>query len=266
MPKIINWTSQMNALLGTMPDKEVAAQLGLCETTVRHHRQELGIPASRPQVRWSPEMNDLLGIMFDREVAVELGISCGAVQQQRRTLGIPPWREQMIPEWTPEMEALLGTMSDRKAADKLGLRSGVSRRRRELGISSYQEQNRILPRGISCYDLNAKRIYNAKRKHQRLELLDTLTYEQWFFACKWFADCCAYCGAPEFLTEDHLVPISEDGPRTALNIIPSCSSCNSSKSITQAHLWIYKHFGMTEGKKIVGRIVAYLTEVKRRLS
>jgi hypothetical protein len=47
-----------------------------------------------------------------------------------------------------------------------------------------------------------------------------------------------------------------------LNIIPACATCNSSKSNKRAHLWIYERFGMQEGRKIVARIVEYLTIVK----
>lgn len=141
--------------------------------------------------------------------------------------------------------AQLGTMSDLKIAKKLGISVGAVRRRREkLRTPSWRSTT---PR--------------HKRRHLEAELDNTLTLKQWLFACKWFDNKCAYCGKERFLTEDHLVPLSKGGPRTALNIIPACWECNYSKRARRAHLWIYEHFEMQEGKEIVDRIVRYLTEV-----
>jgi len=97
------------------------------------------------------------------------------------------------------------------------------------------------------------------------ELPDTLTLEQWLSALQWFNNKCAYCGAEGvFLVKEHLVPVVKGGGRTALNIVPACWYCNSSKHIKRADKWIYQKFGMVEGQKIIDRIVEYLTEVTRK--
>ena len=41
---------------------------------------------------------------------------------------------------------------------------------------------------------------------------------------------CAYCGKQqERLVQDHIIPLDNDGPHTAENIVPACRSCNSKK-------------------------------------
>ncbi len=197
------------------------------------------------KIKWTYEMDALLGTITDKAIARRFGIGRLAVNWRRRKLGIRALGHRVNTEWTDEMDALLGTLIDREVADKLGISGAtVCRRRGELGIP----------------------VFKSPLKEGRYQVLRTLrndlTYKQWRFACDWFEDCCAYCGAKVFLTEDHLVPLSKEGPRTALNIIPVCWSCNSSKCDRTAHLWIYKKFGMDKGKEIVDRIVAYLTEVQ----
>lgn len=242
-----SWTSEKEALLGTMPDSELADEL-VSERTVSKRRRELGIPAfgSTP-IEWTPEMDALLGTMPDWKVGVKYGFSKGPASKRRCELGIPPYGQPI--EWTPEMDDLLGTMSDRDVADEYGF-SGfpVGKRRRKLGIPSWISQNPV-PLGT--------------RGQLMKELPNTLTSEQWWFACEWFDHCCAYCGGPHrFLEMDHLVPVAKGGPKTALNIVPACKTCNSSKRDKRAHIWIYRKFGKKEGQKIIDSIVAYLTEVQ----
>jgi len=212
------------------------------------------------KINWTPEMDALLGTAYDWEVAAELGLSTSRVKRRRHKLDIPCFR---FIRWTPKIDVLLGTMSDKKVATKLGLGTmTVWYRREELGIPSWRELNRILPKELRSGTDEASRIYTARRKHMKQGVANTLTYKQWLFACEWFDNRCAYCGAEEFLTEDHLVPLSKGGPRIVLNILPACWKCNNTKHTKQAHLWIYEKFGMTEGKRIVERIVAYLSEVR----
>lgn len=209
-------------------------------------------------------MDALLGTMSNPDIAEQLGISVTAVNLRRRKLGIPIFSRSA--RWTSEMEAQLGTMSDFKVAEELGIPVGAVRRRREkLGIPSWRSQNQIIPKG-TYLGPEAQHIYRARRVSQVEALPNTLTYEQWLFACEWFDNECAYCGADVFLTEDHLVPLSKGGPRTVLNILPCCWGCNYSKRAKRAHLWIYEHFGRAKGKEIADRIVRYLTEARSQWS
>ena len=51
---------------------------------------------------------------------------------------------------------------------------------------------------------------------------------------------CAYCGAREFLSVDHLVPHKLGGSDDGENMVWACRSCNSSKGAADAIEWITK--------------------------
>jgi hypothetical protein len=48
---------------------------------------------------------------------------------------------------------------------------------------------------------------------------------------------CCYCGAPEPLTIDHLIPRSRGGPDTGDNLVWACRACNSSKGARDVMDW-----------------------------
>lgn len=217
-------------------------------------------------IKWTDEIEGMLGTVPDQKIADKFGMSPASICERRKGLGIPSYGHNEGVQWTPKTDGLLGTRPDRKLARKLGLsRQTVMYRRQELGISSYRKRLRVLPEGLPSWSYEAARIYQQHRKHKEAGLVDTLTYDQWLFACRWFENRCAYCDQHAFLTEDHLVPVSKKGPRTVSNIVPACQSCNSSKRDRVAHLWIYEKFGVPEGREIVERIVAYLTEVSKEV-
>lgn len=253
----------MDALLGTVFDRELAERFGVSPIAVGRRRRELKVSAKR-HASWTPEAELLIGTMPDSQLGEQLGISVDAVRYHKYKLGIPSWQPQ-TPDaiWVPETDSLLGTASDEEVSIRLGIsRMMVTRRRLELGIPSWTAQNRVLPKGVSVWSAEAHCFYQARRRSKVEGLVDTLTYEQWAYACEWFDNCCAYCNAAAFLTEDHLVPVKVGGPRTALNILPACLPCNQSKGPRRAHLWIYWRFGTVKGKEIVDRIIRYLTEVR----
>jgi FixJ family two-component response regulator len=263
----IEWPSKVNILLGIVPDRVIAAKMGISVVTVGNRRSQLGISAfgNNAGFQWTPEMDALLGTATDRKVADQLGICGRTVRLRRYELEIPSCRARSsfaALVWMPERDVLLGTASDREVAEQLDIsKFHVRRRRRQLGIPSWAEQNRVLPKGVERWTSEANHIHRARRKHREAGLANTLTYKQWLFACEWFDNRCAYCGQETFLTEDHLVPVKQGGPRTLLNIVPACLQCNQSKGPRKAHLWIYWKFGRAEGKEIADRIVRYLTEV-----
>lgn len=74
------WLPEHVAMLGTVPDDEVAAAVGCCRATVLHRRQELGIPAwtgSTAEREAEARLRAVLsrGPATAREVAHALGIS-----------------------------------------------------------------------------------------------------------------------------------------------------------------------------------------------
>jgi hypothetical protein len=113
------WPAEHLALLGTLPDTEVAARTGRCENGVKVKRSKLGIPnPSGPG--WTEEELALLGTDPDREVAERIRRTPTAVTDERCKLDIAH------PEgwgWRPDQLALLAPPPTRKS------RPGPARRR-----------------------------------------------------------------------------------------------------------------------------------------
>lgn len=89
----ISWTPEMDALLGTLPDRAVAERLGVSPLSVSDRRAQLGIPPYRSQHRdipWTPEMDALLYTAPARELAERWGVSASAVKARRRRVGCRP--------------------------------------------------------------------------------------------------------------------------------------------------------------------------------
>jgi hypothetical protein len=82
------WTAEHLALLGGLPDEEVARRTGRTEDAVRQKREKLGIP-NPDSNRWAAEEIALLGTLPDQEVGRKVGRSTSVVTQKRIGLGIP---------------------------------------------------------------------------------------------------------------------------------------------------------------------------------
>ena len=94
------WMPEHLALLGVLPDDEVAARTGRTECAVRTQRQVRHIPTARPRRHppaprppappWTAEELTLLRKVPDKEVAARTGRTLSATQQKRLALKIPP--------------------------------------------------------------------------------------------------------------------------------------------------------------------------------
>jgi hypothetical protein len=82
------WSDADRALLGTLPDDEVARRTDRSWNAVRQRRERLGIP-NPCAGRWAAQEVALLGTRADEEVARGLGRSLRSVIRMRRKLGIP---------------------------------------------------------------------------------------------------------------------------------------------------------------------------------
>lgn len=99
----------------------------------------------------------------------------------------------------------------------------------------YYEENREM------YSERYKRYYRTPRGQEASKLsrhrrrirvkgcINTLTDTQWENSKKHFEYKCAYCLSESKLTVDHFVPVAQGGELSIKNVIPACSSCNSSK-------------------------------------
>lgn len=77
------------------------------------------------------------------------------------------------------------------------------------------------------------------RKHKR-KAAGTLTQKEWAEILQVFNNSCAYCGAINNLTLDHIVPISKGGISRRNNVVVACLSCNSSKQAKDITEWYTK--------------------------
>lgn len=78
-----------------------------------------------------------------------------------------------------------------------------------------------------------------KRRNKRKKLIADLTLQEWEDTLEFFNNKCAYCGISDdesiekygkHLSQDHIVPVFNNGGYTKNNIIPACMGCNSSKN------------------------------------
>ena len=145
-----------DALVGTMPDRDLAQQIGRSRDAVGVRRQKRGIPpVCRPAIpktprvstyhirNWKPSEIELLGKRPDRDVARETGRTHAAVKRMRKLLHIPS--ATPVRFWTPEENRLLGTLPDAELARRLnrGI-TGVTQQRLKLGIS-FRKRRTSLP-------------------------------------------------------------------------------------------------------------------------
>ena len=123
------WTKKELRLLGTRPDKEVAAALGRRCGTVQVRRGVLGIKSfrERNKPRWTPARDRLLGTRSDAALAKHFGIPRDSVEARRHELGIS---SQVYRIWTREEELLLGTMADKEVARRIDRTPKAAQHRR----------------------------------------------------------------------------------------------------------------------------------------
>lgn len=140
---MIKWTDEAMALLGTVPDQQIADLLGCSASSIAIHRKMRDIPSyrryrrthpARPAyIEWTDEALEALGTVPDEVVAEMLECEIRDVWLERNRLGVPPY--VFGREWSEEQLALLGTMPDKDLAIIIGCSAqSVTRKRRQLGI------------------------------------------------------------------------------------------------------------------------------------
>jgi hypothetical protein len=144
------WTPEMDGLLGTQSDGDLAKQFGFSRKTVGNRRELLGVPKYVAPLKSLPEdAIALLGAEPDYAIAERFGLSIPIVRRDRERLGIPPhpngWQPGQVscnrkdlPRWVHEK---MGTMPDLDLAKLAGVSQwAIWWRRRAAGIPSYAEQ------------------------------------------------------------------------------------------------------------------------------
>jgi hypothetical protein len=144
-PRRFRWPTRLAALLGRVPDPEVARRAGVSLKAVVNERHRRGIGAwrkPRPTVVWTEAMVKRFGSDTDANVAAALRVHRASVTRKRIMLRIPAFvyrGPRPEPHWTAHALALLGTASDLEVARRLKLSvTAVNWRRRRLGIKSFK--------------------------------------------------------------------------------------------------------------------------------
>ena len=76
-----------------------------------------------------------------------------------------------------------------------------------------------------------------QRRKARLQTPFPCTGKQRLVRLAMFGNKCAYCGQSGKITADHVVPLNRGGLDEALNIVPCCKTCNSSKNANLMEEW-----------------------------
>jgi len=140
----VEWTPALDALLGTIPDSDLAKMMGCSRASVYTRRRQLGIPRSIQSLTpvnkfvWTSEIDAQIGTIADQQLAEKLGVTRNTVGKRRRLLGIAAKVEPLTSIWTPELDALFSTTSNMEIARRLGISSTtVQLRRKVLNIAPY---------------------------------------------------------------------------------------------------------------------------------
>lgn len=101
--------------------------------------------------------------------------------------------------------------------------------------------------------LEQNRIFCQKYRALKRKLEATLTVEQWENIKMCFDNRCVYCGKKLPLVQEHFIAVSKGGEYTINNILPSCTTCNSSKNNKPFKTWYktYKYYSKKREKTIL---------------
>jgi len=129
----------------------------------------------------------------------------------------------------------------------------------ELKPLSAYHKNGYNPDGSTAYRQDCKVCYNIRRREnkakkthsdfiggqkRRGEVEPSLSHQEWKEILIYFGGECAYCGCTpkrrQRLTKDHLLAVSAGGKTCSENVVPACSSCNSSKGAEDFKEWFMR--------------------------
>lgn len=145
------------ALLGKLPDKDIAAQFSLPYVFVVRTRMAMGVPRAsiKAEDKLPSEAISQLGKFSDAEIARRFGLTVYFISSARISLEIPaferpkqdptkrPYKSVSLkPQraWTPEEIALLGTISDSKLEEMTGISmAACAYTRNKLGIAPFRD-------------------------------------------------------------------------------------------------------------------------------
>ena len=107
-------------------------------------------------------------------------------------------------------------------------------------------------------------LYKKLREARKQKLPSTLTVVQWEQLKEEFGNTCCYCGQVKKLTIEHFIPLDRLGEMTINNILPACSSCNSSKKNKDFNEWYpsQEYYSKKREQKIL-KYLNYKNEIQQ---
>ena len=112
-----------------------------------------------------------------------------------------------------------------------------------------QNKEKVDARNIKYYYENKERflIYTATRKGRCKKVISSLSPDDWQECLEYFDYKDAYTGLPmKTISQDHIIPLSEEGNYTRQNIIPCENSINKSKGTSDMETWYRKQLFFSE--------------------
>jgi hypothetical protein len=101
-----------------------------------------------------------------------------------------------------------------------------------------------------------------KRNRQRAKKYNAegdFIRREWVNLLEEFNYCCAYCGAQDKLTVDHIIPLNKGGTNYISNILPACHICNASKRDFDVLTWIEVN-RLSVPEKVLAKILYVFSE------
>lgn len=117
----------------------------------------------------------------------------------------------------------------------------------------HKEKHKALTRKWKQNHKTERNVAWQLRRSKKLSLPHTLTTQQWELIKTAFDNKCCYCGKQVEVTQDHFVPVSQNGEYTHNNIVPACLSCNTSKNNKSFFDWYptYRHYSKKREKAVL---------------
>lgn len=110
------------------------------------------------------------------------------------------------------------------------IRRTADGRERQRNVARYPaEREKRIAYATDYFRRNPHVAQATKRNRRSSAAQGKVSPVDWLALCRRFEHRCAYCGAKEPLTMDHVVPLVRGGTNFIGNILPACRTCNCRK-------------------------------------
>ena len=181
---------------------------------------------------------------FDRRKDSPSGFksSCKPCKRESDAAAMRRWRERN-PELSRERSRFYVAQNPEKERERYRRYDRENREKRRLAIAKSREENpehhRELGRKWRAANLELCRARCRAYWHRKRSGADPAADVDAY--CELLMlQACAYCGATDNMSIDHVIPLSKGGTHEIDNLLPACRSCNSSKGARPLEEWLPK--------------------------